>query len=263
MGRAQVERVRHNGRAAIRKGPLASAEAHFYRDLVTHPAYQGPAVPEVLGWEDDAILLERIPGTLAANDTLDRTLMEPLTLLHRSRLPVEADRLFQFRWQQDDLEPALHYFPKQQQTDLERRLKPFYAAADTLLEPQVLISGDTNHGNWGRRDSGEAVLFDWERLGRGSPAIDLAPMIPGLAAEPEVRDYVRLYRSCWTGCPFSEDSLVRQVLQSMALIALEVVNILHHRANPEARRYQDWFDRRYLRWLDSISSSMRSLRSHS
>lgn len=47
----------------------------------------------------------------------------------------------------------------------------------TLFDHRTLISGDANEGNWGRRDNGELVLFDWERFGYGSPAIDLAPLV--------------------------------------------------------------------------------------
>lgn len=262
MGEARVERRVVDGRAAIRKGPLTHTEAYFYRQLIHHPDFQGPAVPEVLGWEDDAVLLEWIPNPIAANETLSADLLGSLSRLHAQSLKVADEYLFQFDWTTQQLERALAHFPAEQRAPLRQQLQPWYQQVDALLAPQLLISGDSNHGNWGRRASGEAVLFDWERLGRGSPAIDLAPLIPGLSGEAVVTDYVRLYRSTWPDCPLSETRLVRQVLQTMALVAIEVVNILHDRANAEAQRYQQWFNQRYLEWLESISSSSRSLRSH-
>jgi len=46
-----------------------------------------------------------------------------------------------------------------------------------------LVSGDSNAGNWGKRESGDLVLFDWERFDKGSPAIDLAPLIKGMGTK--------------------------------------------------------------------------------
>src|SRR5689334_12698164 len=42
-----------------------------------------------------------------------------------------------------------------------------------LFAPECLISADPNRANWGLRASGDLVLFDWERLTRAHPAIDL------------------------------------------------------------------------------------------
>jgi len=255
MGEARVETRVVDGRVAIRKGPLTRTEDYFYRQLIHHADFQGPSVPEVYGWEDDAVLLEWIPNPIAANETLSVDLLGSLSRLHAQSISVPDECLFHFNWTAQQLERALPHFPAEQRALIRQQLQPWYQEVDGLLAPQVLISGDSNHGNWGRRANGEAVLFDWERLGRGSPAIDLAPLIPGLSGEPVVTDYVRLYRSTWLGCPFSEKGLVRQVLQTMALVAIEVVNILHDRANAEAQRYQQWFNQRYLGWLESISSS--------
>lgn len=192
---------------------------------------------------------------VAAPDTLSADLLGPLAQLHAQPMAVPDDCLFRFHWSQAELERALPHFPADQRASIGQHLLPWYRDVDALLAPQLLVSGDTNHGNWGRRANGEAVLFDWERLGRGSPAIDLAPLVPGLAAESEVARYVRLYRSAWSDCPWSQAELVRQVLQTMALVAIEVVNILHDSANLEAQRYQQWFNQHYLAWLESISSS--------
>ncbi|MFG1498472.1 phosphotransferase [Saccharospirillum sp. HFRX-1] len=255
MGQARVEQQLVDGRVAIRKGPLTRTEDYFYRHLIHHPDFQGPLVPEVYGWEGDAVLLEWIPNPIAANETLKADLLGSLSRLHAQSLKVPDECLFQFNWTTPQLERALVHFPIEQRAPIRQKMQPWYQEVEDLLAPQLLISGDSNHGNWGRRASGEAVLFDWERLGRGSPAIDLAPLIPGLSGQPVVTDYVRLYRSTWPDCPFSETRLVRQVLQTMALVAIEVVNILHDRANAEAQRYQQWFNQRYLGWLESISSS--------
>lgn len=255
MGLAQVERTEIHGQDAIRKGPLKPTEHFFYRQLANHPDYSGPATPKVLHWQADTVWLEWIPQPVAANETLNSALLGALAQLHAQPLPVPPHCRFQFRWQPAEMERALRHFPADQTERIARRLLPWYQDVEDLLEPQVLISGDTNHGNWGRRHNGDWVLFDWERLSYGSPAIDLAPLIPGLSGVEGVRRYVQGYRSAWTNCPWPEDVLVRQVVQVMALVAIEVVNLLQDNANAEAPRYQQWFNQHYLGWLDSISSS--------
>lgn len=262
MGLARVEKLDQDGRPVIRKGPLAAAERYFYRDLINHPHYQGPAAPEVLGWQGESVLLEWIPNPIAAGETLSADLLTPLARLHAQQIAVPEHCRFTFNWELAQLEHALPYFPADQRQSIQQQLLPWYKAVEALLAPQVVVSGDTNYGNWGRRANGEAVLFDWERLGYGSPAIDLAPLIPGLAGETEVAKYVRLYRAAWSTCPWSQAELVQQTLQTMALVAIEVINILHDRANAEAQRYQQWFNQHYLAWLESISSSRRSLCCH-
>ncbi|WP_108125246.1 phosphotransferase family protein [Saccharospirillum mangrovi] len=262
MGVARVKRLNVQGRTVIHKTPLNRTETYFYRYLANHPQYQGPPTPEVAAWRGEGALFEYIPHPIGARETLSRDLLEPLARLHQNTIRVDSQQLFTFPWTPAEGERALQHFPKEQRGSIRQRLKPWYDEVDVLLEPQCLVSGDTNHGNWGRRASGEAVLFDWERLAQATPAIDLAPLIPGLANEAVVGNYVRLYRSAWPGCPWSEGSLVRQVMQTMALVAMEVVNILHDRQNAEVVRYQSWFNEHYLPWLGSISSSRRSLRSH-
>lgn len=55
---------------------------------------------------------------------------------------------------------------------------PFLRISDNA--PQCWISGDPNPTNWGLRADGTLVLYDWERFGRATPAIDLAITVPGL-----------------------------------------------------------------------------------
>lgn len=262
MGLAQVEHAEINGQPAIRKGPLKATEHYFYRQLASHPDYRGPATPKVLQWDGDTVWLERIPHAVGARETHNSDLLGALAQLHAQPLPVPPECRFRFRWQPAEMQRALVHFPADQVERIAQRLLPWYQQIDAVLEPQVMISGDTNHGNWGRRDQGDWVLFDWERLSYGSPAIDLAPLIPGLSDVEVVRSYVQGYRAAWSDCPWSEATLVRQVVQVMAVVAIEVVNILHDNANAEAQRYQQWFNQHYLAWLDNISSSSASLRSH-
>jgi thiamine kinase-like enzyme len=87
-----------------------------------------------------------------------------------------------------------------------------------VLSPLVCnISGDPNPTNWGIRDNGDLVLFDFERIGYGNPAIDLAITIPGFGDPDGLLEYeiAETYISYWhnnpTTFPFSINELARQI----------------------------------------------------
>ena len=56
-----------------------------------------------------------------------------------------------------------------------------------------MISGDPNPTNWSVREDGTVVLFDWERVGYGTPALDLAITVPGLGTPDDYRRVVEGY----------------------------------------------------------------------
>ena len=66
-------------------------------------------------------------------------------------------------------------------------------ASQHLFRPVCAISGDPNPVNWGLRDDGTLALFDWERFGRCSPALDLAITVPGLGDETAYRAVATSY----------------------------------------------------------------------
>jgi hypothetical protein len=86
-----------------------------------------------------------------------------LTLLETAALPVEA---IVRRWQQ---------------------------TYQHLFKPLGPISADPNPGNWGLREDGSPVLFDWERFSFGTPALDLAILIPGLPDRAAFYRYAENY----------------------------------------------------------------------
>ncbi|WP_390909508.1 phosphotransferase family protein [Pantoea ananatis] len=69
---------------------------------------------------------------------------------------------------------------------------------------------NTNAGNWGKRENGELVLFDWERFGPGSPATDLAPLVKGMGREEDYRAIARRY--CQLNSGFNADVLAQDAL---------------------------------------------------
>jgi hypothetical protein len=66
--------------------------------------------------------------------------------------------------------------------DLRSRLDLIRERCQALFRPTHVISGDPNPANWGLRDDRSLVLYDWERVTLGSPAMDLAITVPGLGS---------------------------------------------------------------------------------
>ena len=79
-------------------------------------------------------------------------------------------------------ESTLSLFDPATTPALATTLETIRAATLFLFEPRCLISGDPNPANWGLRDDGTLVLYDWERCTLGSPDIDLAITVPGLGS---------------------------------------------------------------------------------
>jgi thiamine kinase-like enzyme len=96
-----------------------------------------------------------------------------------------------------------------------------------LFGYQSLISGDSNAGNWGRRANGEVVLFDWERFGTGSPAIDLAPLIKGMGTKQTFIDLAERY--CQLSGQQNFKALAREIAIAKAWIVTEVITLLNER----------------------------------
>jgi hypothetical protein len=69
-----------------------------------------------------------------------------------------------------------------------------------LFAPLCCISGDPNPTNWGMREDGTVVLFDWERFGKGSPSLDIAISMPGLPSPDGQFEYrmASRYLEHWT-----------------------------------------------------------------
>lgn len=75
---------------------------------------------------------------------------------------------------------------------IRRQLGRLREEAQPLFAPNHVISGDANAANWGVRD-GEVVLMDWERIGRGHPALDVGVTVPGLGTPADFEDTAHAY----------------------------------------------------------------------
>ncbi|MFZ4172440.1 phosphotransferase family protein, partial [Enterobacter ludwigii] len=132
------------------------------------------------------------------------------------------------------------------------QMRCFQQAGSVLFRQKCLISGDTNAGNWGRRENGEWVLFDWERFGTGSPAIDLAPLIKGMGSRQSILQLAERYS---VHCPhMPARQLATEITLAKAWIVPEVVSLLYDRNNTDFELYLNWYRETLPGWLDEAIS---------
>lgn len=180
---ASVWRVTFAEQRVIVKRTHSRREADVYRLLAPHLAEQGVTCPALLwsGQDDDThwLLLEEIPQPLPRSRWLaDRDLLGVLYRLHQSALPPVIEP-FRPDWTDAMTAQVLDLFADST-AHLQDQLVRFQTLSQPLFRVKRWISGDPNPANWGLRADGSIVLFDWERLGLGAPALDLAISVPGL-----------------------------------------------------------------------------------
>lgn len=135
-----------------------------------------------------------------------------------------------------------------------RQLRRFRQCSDVLFGYQSLISGDSNAGNWGRRANGAVVLFDWERFGRGSPAIDLAPLIKGMGTKQAFIDLAERY--CQLSGQQNFKALAREIAIAKAWIVTEVITLLYERKKSIFPLYLNWYKEHLPDWLDTTEKML-------
>lgn len=187
MSGAGVQRLRGNGLSAVLKQSSLPNEWHVYTQFAGRLHAAGVALPRLHAGAFESniwwLLLEDIPRSLPQERWLaDAEVLEMLHRLHAipiADLPLPESR-FRPGWSADLTRQALSLFEPDDARHLEPLLADIRKQAARLFEPVCVISGDPNPANWGIRNDGSLVLFDWERCTLGHPAVDLAITVPGL-----------------------------------------------------------------------------------
>jgi aminoglycoside phosphotransferase (APT) family kinase protein len=192
MSRSQTFRVRGPRGSAVVKGGARPAEARFYQTVMPVLKEYGVAIPEPKWLARDGeglwwLILEDVPQPLPRQRWVaDREVLAMLKRLHVApafRIPVSSEGFFRPRWTRAMDEAILSCFGAEHVADLTASLGSKRDAYRHIFLPQCPISGDPNPTNWGLRADASVVLYDWERFGMGTPALDLAITIPGLGDE--------------------------------------------------------------------------------
>lgn len=195
VGGRGIFRCESAGRMAALKF-LSPVEDSFYRDWAPGLASRGVAVPTVWARGQSGhrpwVLLEWL-GPVPDGDasgTLARKIGH-LASIHETRRPHRQAGLPSRSGELDrrDLDDAETVFDPREGLRFRRWLeKPW-----PWLEGDSLLSGDPNRTNWGVRDDGTMVLFDWGQAGFGHPAYDLALLAGGLPRVSTLEEIVTLY----------------------------------------------------------------------
>lgn len=199
MGGGAVVRLRGAGRSAVLKRSRSGVETFIYTVARERLEAAGVGLPRLYGAaEEDGwhwLLLEDIPNPLPRGRWLaDGEVVGMLRRLHRvDPAGLLADDRYRPDWPPEMSERALALLPMVDGSALGAILASVRELVAPLLEPRVPISGDPNPANWGLREDGSLVLFDWERFTLGMPALDLAISVPGLGDGNDYRAVAASY----------------------------------------------------------------------
>lgn len=250
MGAARVRQTSFHGIECIEKSPSSIVEFQFYQYVA--PAFRtaGIAIPELLACdaETQTLTLEYIPHAMSQHELAERRdVLTTITRIHQ--YPVDKQWAFKnHHWMHNKTTNALDLLKLPSESvaivlDIEK-----YGSC--LFSPQTLISGDTNAGNWGIREQGDVVLYDWERFSTGSPAIDLAPLIKGMG---NISDYIHIAKRYQEVSPSTDAAALAQEIAICKLwIVTEVLDILSCNHKADLSKYIDWYRSHLPTWLTQI-----------
>lgn len=179
-------RVQGQGYSVIAKFIDNPVEALFYLDFLQRAEVlrrYAPKLDKCLKAENRQwIILEDIPYALPRERWVnDSEAIEVLYAFHS--FTYKAKMKFEYKyhpaWNDSFTYDMDRLLEEKLHINLKRSLYGLQQEAQSLFMPICNLHGDTNPTNWGIREHGELVLFDWERITAGHPAIDLAITLPG------------------------------------------------------------------------------------
>ena len=229
MSGSSVIRVVGPGGSIVVKGGVSAREAAVYRSLSPALADAGVRIPTLHAAVDVAgrrwLVLEDVPAALPRERWLaDGEVLTTLHRLHRLDPAVLGALPDHFRptWSEAMTTSALGWLGND--FGLGRHLTALRDEASPLFEPRGLISGDPNPLNWGIARSGALVLMDWERIGLGHPAIDVAITIHGLPTRDEFDRVAAVWRT--VGSSLSVETRPMQVRDLVLAKLWTVIELL-------------------------------------
>lgn len=259
QSQANVWRVQFAEQSVIVKRTKLLRERLFYTTIA--PLLQEMDIPiPRLEWSDVItgdcwLVLEDIPTPLPRTRwQADREVLAVLRRLHQSRLPMQSEASLFFRptWSDELTQDALACFPEVSANQLSPLLQEMQQTHQYLFAPQCWISGDPNPTNWGVRQDGRVVLYDWGRFGRGTPAIDLAITVPGLGEASTSRAVAEGYLSQQADISLqtaSSNRLIHDIIVTKIWTVIEYLSaynkgMLAHSATIDVliQQFPDWLE---------------------
>lgn len=178
-------------------------------------------------WDDDMwVVLEDIPQAFPKERWYaDREQVTILFHLHFNswNRKLNIKHPYEYHWNEIFMHTVESLLPEKITTIipvLHEQVKP-------LFMPLCCLSGDPNPTNWAMRENGDLVLFDFEQIGYGHPAIDLAITMPGFGSvdgslEKEIAQrYLSLWEKKGVDFPNTAAELEKQIVLAKLWISLD------------------------------------------
>lgn len=263
MSRGRVYRIRFAGdSSAILKTSPHPQEILFYEkaaDVLNDRRIPTPN-PEWMGGDTGGfwLLLEDVPHPLPSGRwRADPEALGLLRRLHALNHPDERLELtgaFVPRWTNRMTELAASHFPDHTSREIKSHLYELQEESQHLFRAQCYISGDPNPTNWGLRKDGTLVLYDWERFGSGSPALDLAITVPGLGDDDVFHRVASVYAGevIEGSIPPQVESLSRDMRLAKAWSVTELLSGHAENSLTDARDIAGWLVCSFPDWLRSF-----------
>lgn len=269
---SRVLRVRATDGSVVVKGGARAAEVEFYENIAPLLVNRGVGVPDLL-WAGVVVpangerwlVIEAIPTPLPRERWgPDPEVLATLGRIHRAGdepLPtLSAPDAFRPAWPAATSQLALATLtalPPDEVAALDTILTGLRAATAPLFAPECPLSGDPNPANWGLRTGGTLVLFDWERFCLGTPALDLAPIVPGLGIADDFAAAAERYLAA-TADPAARRSsnTIARLAQEIALAkvwtAVELLAGIGQGLVPDGPT-ADWLRTQFPGWVRTIA----------
>jgi hypothetical protein len=196
MGFGRAYKVDTDKAHFVLKGSREQRERLFYERIAPIVNAAGIPTPELLWSHQDKVLswvaLEWLPRILPESRwRVDDEVFGKLALLHNlelHNLDLELNGIVPetIEWTSAMNQVALSVCPRDFAEENKSRLEDLCSWFQYLFAPNYFLSGDPSGRNWGLRDNGQLVLFDWERFVFGMPQLDLADVAFG---EPPIETF--------------------------------------------------------------------------
>ncbi len=230
-------RLRYSNTSIIVKEMIEKQEYQFYTKAAKHLKETLLHIPKLLWASEEEgvyyVVIEDIPVPLPVERRqADSAVLEVLHKFHLEMWNMEPviEGGYQPKWERPHNEELLKLYSDKNALQLEPILIEAQKQAQQLFLPHCWINADTNPTNWGLRKDGTVVLFDWERISSGSPAIDIAITMPGLGTPDNSLEALiaKRYLEKWTAAPiefpFNEAELLQQVKLAKIWSAVEFMS---------------------------------------
>jgi len=252
MGSSTVKLIEFGGQRCIQKSDISSVERAFYETVAPQIIQSGVQCPKVLHLSGSTLVIEYIPQTVSISELFESLeTYKQLANLHSSVIE-QPFQICQHQWSKEATSQALTHL-RLPDVSIDA-LNHIQNSEHSIFNMQSYISGDTNNGNWGRRLSGELVLFDWERFGVGCPTIDLAPLVIGMGSIDTFESIIEKYGK--VGSSNLPSTPLTNLIVAKTWIAIEVINILVVRDKHQKSRYLEWFNNTLPDWLYEMGNAL-------